>query len=481
MNKLLENKTEILPKLGSFWVNNTSETDPHGLKLVRAITRLIDEGGARGRYQEILGALNSGPVLRYNFSHHFLPVDVFAVDSSIKDITLSSGAAVLSGLYSSPDGNDIYVRLINGNTWVTISGEPVLALASTPGEAAPQGQSYVEEITSRSGSIRTDYVVRLENDFNPIAIESVKGTLVEGISFINGGNYIRFFDSPYELFPDKFIHIRSAYFNPNNLLDYTFKTDTIKEQLYYLAQYYRSNHSAYYFELALNEVAGRVILREESKLVERRQTGPVDSPTYIYTFDNGTVAKVNYEHHLLEVGQTYSADYIISRVAEVHAKPARDADKWWQSHFNSMTYDHKYMRYRDSFYLQDINPAYPDFGIPSRDILFLAVDTGRPELAIWPDGNSEGYDGPYADFNALVEIGENRTGNYWNDFFNLSQAGYDESYNFMDFAFEEHGLSERALIINVWESILGEEKTNRLIELAKREMPLGCVPIIRKY
>jgi hypothetical protein len=191
-------------------------------------------------------------------------------------------------------------------------------------------------------------------------------------------------------------------------------------------------------------------------------------PTYNYVFDDGKTVRIGYEHLALELDQLYEKDFIVERAVEVFAKPVDNSELWWQPHFSGGR--------GKVLNLQDINPSYPAVTWPNATCTFTA-DEIDGVVRITPP-----VLGAYAQqekYKALVWKSEDYAGKYWNDFFELAD-GQSTQMNGMDFIFGQ-GLGDRALIIDIDTDKLDALTISRVVYIAQRELPVGCVPIIRQY
>jgi hypothetical protein len=232
MNPRLTNKSDIFSRLGSFWTKNTAGEKTTGTPLVRALARLCDLDGAGGRCEETKNILLGNVATRYNFEYVYDIDDVVAINSTAGEVVLEEG--------------ELYDALGN----------------------------VITPLTARTMQAQAHYIVILRKPISPIAIESpAVGPLVEGVSFVNRQGYLRFYGSVYDLFPDRRLFIKAARVQYNSLFDFTLKVDGTSGMLKRFSNYCRNSHSAKSLQLALNEVAGRVILDNDVHVLEIQKVG----------------------------------------------------------------------------------------------------------------------------------------------------------------------------------------------------------------
>lgn len=426
MNSRLTNKTEVLSKLGTFWVKNTSREDPYGLPLVRAISRVLDEDGARAKMVESEMSLLGDERTKGNYSMSFFPADVYAIHSDTAEIAMSEGSVVLR------EFGDIVPRAM----WTS--------------------------------NKTAHYVIQIPDRLKPISIRSELGELCVGVSFSTGPGWIRFYVSPHAAFPDRLMHIRCARERDLNILDYTLRVDDAYTALPYLAEYYRSAHSAEAFELALNEIAGRVIIANDAVITE---VNYVDvSGTYVYTTSSEDVYRVAYEHFPLVVGDYVYKKQVIGKAIEVHSKSKYGNSTWWEPLFTGTARG-------NSISLQDLNPALPAVTILNEEVRFWAYEAAGATFHVRAE-----FTGDVGELNkyfAVVKQGELWADKYWNDVTGFVALNEEDDINGLAFMFT-HAL-HNAVIIDIDIYKLGNTLADKIEHVARRELPIGCVPIIRKW
>ncbi len=426
MNNWLNNKTEVLSKLGSFWVKNTSRENPYGFSLVRSISRVVDEDGARIKSVESENALLSHVRKKGNYSLSFFPDEVYPIDAATPEIALSGDDIVLAS-----------------------SGDVVPRMSWGYGQAA-------------------HYVLRIPELLKPLSIRSSVGELCAGVSFVSGSGWIRFFITPHLVFPDRLLHIRSAESVELNLLDYTLRVDDTYNPLPNLALYYRITHAAAALELALNELAGRVIIKNDCVVTEAKRI--LDSDTYVYTTNDGEVYKVAYSHFPLINGELLYKNQIIGKAIDVFAKSKSGVDSWWQPAFSGAARG-------NTLNLQTLNPALPDVTITNEEVRFWAYEAVASTFHVRAEFT--GITGDLDKYFSIVKRGELWADKYWNDVLGFTTLLEEDDINGLDFMFS-HAL-HNAVIIDIDTYKLGEYVSEKIAYIAKREVPIGSVPIVRKW
>lgn len=429
MNKQLENKIEVFAKLGSFWVRNTDKTDPYGQSLARSISRLIDNDGARGRFNEVLNLMLNKKSVRYNFELTFTPLDIVPIDSSSGEIKYAN------------------------NTFLDSSTD-------TP----------IPEF-AWSDTLSAHYLLPIDERFNPISIRAVHNEiLTTGLSFTTGPGFIRFFGSPSDLFPSGIINVIAAEVDHDHIHDYTLKVDSVENKLDYLVEYYRAHHSAHMLELALNQIAGRVIVEADAVIVDRidHVNGAVT-----YVTDDDKIYYVNYQHPTQEVGDTLYKHHIFDRAVTVAAKPNTNADNWWQPYFAQEGKG-------NTLKMQDLHPAYPAVEWVNSSTTVTgethALDAGEIGVDIT---DYVGSGGDWSLFEDIRDQAEEMSDTYMNDIFGLADAG-TTSVNMIDWLFT-YLIGDRAVIVDIDTDKMSDLTANKVAHVARREMPLTAIPIIRQY
>jgi hypothetical protein len=393
---------------------------------VRGITRILDEDGARPKMLEAETALLGLPRKKGNFSLRFFPEDILPIAASTAEIAVSNKSIVLAD-----------------------SGDHVPAMVWEDAQTA-------------------HYVLRIPAGMRLLSIRSDLGELCAGISFTSGDGWLRFFISPHAAFSDRIIHVKSAEETELNLLDYTLRVDDAQTALPYLAQYYRMSHSAEALELALNELAGRTIIRRDCTVTEAKQV--LDTDRYVYTTSDGEVYVIGYVHLPLVAGEQLYANQIIGKAVDVFAKSKSGSSGWWEAAFAGTSRG-------NSLSLQDINAALPAVTINNEEVRFwayAAVDTTfhvRAEFA--------GTTGELNKYFNIVKQGELWAQKYWNDVLEFSSLLEEDDVNGLDFMFT-HAL-HNALIVDIDTYKLGTALSDKIAYVAKREAPVGSIPIIRKW
>jgi len=279
---------------------------------------MIDSTNADLRGEESIARLTGSPGWRYNFEHRFNYEDVSAIESSQGTIVLDD-----QGVFRDRDDN-----VVTTYDW-------------------------------RSSNNDHHIVVKIPLHIYPQCIFSPLGELTAGLAFTSGAGYIRFYVSPFESFDERLLIFRSAIIKENHLLDYTLQVDDVTSSGYYIEMYYRDKSSLRGLELALNELAGRVILREACQVLEDRT---IDEYTCVYVLDNGTSVTVPYPHIHLIVDNFYDKDTIIGQVVFLNQSPERtDITHQWVAD-----------NLPDGLSMQDVNPNFPEVYIPNKEVKFWA-------------------------------------------------------------------------------------------------------------
>lgn len=426
MNNRLNNKTEVLSKLGSFWVKNTSREDPYGLRLVRAISRVLDEDGARAKMLESEDALLGKERRKGNYSISFFPADVYPIPANTEEIAI-----------------------VGGNVVLKASGNKVVKVAWEDAQTA-------------------HYVIQIPDKLKPTSIRSSFGELCAGISFSSGPGWIRFYVSPHAAFPDRLMHIRYSLQRDLALLDYTLRVDEAYSALPYTAKYYRDSHSANAFELALNELAGRVIVMTDAVVTEVKYVEA--SGAYVYTTSAGEVYKVSYEHLPLYIGEQIYAKQIIGKAVDVFAKSKSGTDTWWEPAFSGSARG-------NTLNVKDLNSALPSVTITNANVRFWAYEASGSSFHV-----RAAFTGSTAALNTyfrIVKQGELWSEKKWNDVFAFAALNAEVFTNGLEFMFT-HAL-HNSLIIDIDTHKLGTFLSDKIAYVARRELPIGSVPIIRKW
>ena len=319
MNPKLNTKPAILSRSGSFWIDQSSKTDPHGLPLIRSISRLIDSTNADLRGEESVARLTGSSGWRYNFEHRFNYEDVSAIESSQGPVNLDD-----------------------------------------QGKLRDWDEELVPEYDWKNSNTDHHIIVRIPKHIIPQCIFSFLGDLTVGLAFTCGEGYIRFYVSPFESFDTRLIIFRSAIIKERHLLDYTLQIDDVTSSGYYIEMYYRDKNSIRALELALNELVGRVILRDHCQVLEVRI---IDQRTCVYVLDNGTSVTVPYSHIYLTENSFYDKDTIIGQAVFISQSPDRESavTQWIADNLpNGLS-------------MKAVNPNFPDVYIPNKNVKFWAA------------------------------------------------------------------------------------------------------------
>jgi hypothetical protein len=428
MNSRLKDKTGVFSRLGTFWSNNTSKTSTQGIDLIRSLSRLVDEDGARGNQQRTESWLMRAPATRYNFTlniHHDEVIPIPAVSGEV---------------------------YLDENNKFRYSIDDVLVPTDIDWD---EGESM-------------HYLWRVDPSIKLVCIQTTTQTLVNGVSFSRGLGWVRFFDSPIRMFPDRKIHVRAADIQDDPCHDYVLRVDPVNNGYVYLPLYYRNSHSSKALELALNEIAGRVIISEDCIIVEVQNLSYINK--WVYTTDSGKVYVVDYSHTPISVGSLCYKDQIIGRAVEVYSRPSSNSGNWWSPHFSTTSRGL-------TLNLTDLNSALPDVKVQNANTTFTAYAAVGGTFHV--KATLQGDSGDQNTYFNIVKQAELWTGIYWNDvlgFTTLNES--DNAINALDFYFD-NVLSSKALIIDIDATLLGASMANKVAHVARRELPIGCVPVVR--
>ena len=420
MNPKLNTKPAIISRVGTFWINQTSKESPTGLPLVRSLSRLVDHGNFDLRIFDISSRLANSTVFSYNVDHRFEDEHVTVIPSGTGDFYIN-------------DTNE----LVDFTTGTTIT----------------------ESFDWAADNSLQHFVIRVPLGFKPVTIFTQDCVLAEGTAFTSGDGYIRLFVSPFTFFPDNLICCKLNKPKLLNSFDYTIQVDDVYSGMPLIAKYLRENHSLKSFEMALNELVGRVILKSEGVVVEIIHIEKFG--VYIYVFDNDTHVRVSYAHTPLELGEFYEAGTVIGKAVFVHQSPSAVGaiSSWVNDHLP------------DGLALNTINPNNREITIPNRVVEFLAeageVDGNHIRIAL--DGTEEDLDAYFS----VMHRNEDLSSYYLN---HILELDVDETVRLNAIQFYiQHIFRDKLVLVKFADDSVTIPQYNRVRRFVKDNTPLGAI------
>lgn len=467
MNNLLKNKHTVFGLLGDFWYRQLSDENPNGTALARALTHMLDASSAISSLSTTASKL-SGSLTNYknNITLRFNPANVYTLNINLQQRDSSgvypSITVTKPVKYTLPRNSSLQVLDLDVNPEdYTASSNQVLGDVDTAAFILDIGDANLN-YSFDDDSARPMYYVPIDKNILPVSIATKDKELTVGTSFITNSGYILFYDDPSIIFEDDIIFCRCALVTESHIMDYVYQVDNLYSSGHYVARYMRATHSPVALRLALAEIAGLPIIKEDSVL----QAVYTDYDSTTYQFDTSVVAVPGYiEHDPLIVGDTYEAgtiigeDYIkIYSAANVSTTPwyrTSDLNAEWSANGLDLSGLAPFTSIR---LLDSVGTFSNNGGVSSPQHLLLSGLTGSSTASYWN----------------FVKQSETHTAKYISSIPGVTAGS---TANAIDFYFTNM-LQYNALIIKLRTMELGSEIHSNVMSFIQRDLPINVTPII---
>jgi hypothetical protein len=468
VNNLINNKHSIFGLLGDFWYRQLSEDNPNGVALARALTHLLDANNAVSNLSNTANKL-SGSLQNYkfNFNIKFNPKDVSVINIDLqqrdKAGVYPSVTITRPSQYTLFRSGGLKVESLSADATpevYTAPSEDLLGDVDSEMFILDLGDANVNFYFSPDDA-RPLYFLPIEGNILPAVIATNDKELTVNTSFITNNGYIIFFEDPAVLFPDNFIFCRSALVLESHVMDYTYQVDNLYSSGYYVTRYMRDTHSPVALRLALAEVAGLPIVKQDSILLAY-----YENPNFtVYEFDNEVLKVPSYiEHTQLTVGTTYSAGTIIG---EDYIKVFSPANTSYNPWYRTAELDDVW-----SVNGLDLSAVTPfTVSLPDTTGTFAANGTPSTTAHLLLTGLTGSQTAAYWNF---VRQSESHTDRF---LANISGVTAGATANIIDFYFENM-LQYSSVIIKLRTMELGSEIHGNVISFIQRDLPINVTPFI---
>ena len=468
MNNLLNNKHSIFGLLGDLWYRQLSETNPHGVSLARAITHLLDSNNAVSNLSNTASKL-SGSLQNYKFNTtiKFNPKDISVININLqqrdKTGTYPNITITRPSKYTLFRTGGLRVENLStdatAETYTAPSGD-LLGDVDSEIMLFDTGDANVD-FNFEADDARPLYFLPIANTILPVCIATDSKELTVNTSFITNAGYIIFFEDPTELFPDDIIFCRSALVTESHIMDYTYQVDNLYSSGSYVAQYMRKTNSPTALHLALSEVAGLPIIKQDAILEAIYE----NANFIVYEFDNQVIKVPSYiEHTPLTVGTTYSKNTVIGAdYIKVYSAANTAADPWYRTTELDTEWTTNGLNISSvtpfSVIVPDATSTFTANGAPSATAhLLLSGFTGSQTAAYWN----------------FVRQSEIHSGFY---IANVAGVTAGATANAVDFYFENM-LQYNSVVIKLRTQELGSEIHSNVLAFIQRDLPINVTPII---
>lgn len=463
MNNRLKNKHSVLGDLGDFWYRQMSESDPAGASLARTIIHLQDAGNAVDKMSVTAQQLSgSNTNFVNNVTINFNPGDVRVLNLDIGQRTLSITRPVK---YSIPGSAALQVAALPVDTPSPATEPTETSTVNTFGDNTYGSLWFPVPGSGRtvlfnSNEARPLYFVPIPIGVYPVSIVTKTAELISSYSFRAYAGHLLFFEDPTALFDNGTIFCRSALEAKSHIMDYTYQVDNVFSDGFYIARYMRATHSAVALQLALAEVAGLPIVREDATV----RGIYTNFDTTVYDLGTQVLSIPNYiEHEPLVIGQLVNAGTIVAgEYVKVYSAANTAADPEWFRH-------------------PDLDAVWGASGLQLSTLSPFGTITVPDSVGTFSSNGGGAHlkmSGVYGtNVNAywnFVRESETHTDRYLSDIPGVTAGS---SANCVDFYFN-HMLEFNSVVIKLRTVELGSERHQNVMSFIRRDLPLNVTPII---
>lgn len=467
MNNLLKNKHIVFGLLGDFWYRQLSDENPYGTALARAMTHMLDASSTISSLSNTASKL-AGSLTNYknNLTLRFNPADVYTLNINLQQRDSSgvypSITVTKPVKYNLPRNSSLrVVDLDNDPEVYTAHSNQVLGDVDTAAFILDIGDPNLN-YSFEDDAARPMYFVPIPNNILPVSIATKDKELTVGTSFITNSGYVLFYDDPSVIFENDIIFCRCALVTESHIMDYVYQVDNLYSSGHYVARYMRATHSPVALRLALAEIAGLPIIKEDGVL----QAIYTDYDSATYQFDTSVLHVPGYiDHTPLVIGDTYNAgtiigeDYVkIYSAANVSTTPwyrTSDLASEWSANGLNLS---SVVPFTSVKLLDTVGTFSNNGGVSSPQHLLLSGLTGSSTASYWN----------------FVKQSEKHTNKYISS---VSGVTGGATANAIDFYFNNM-LQYNALIIKLRTMELGSEIHSNVLSFIQRDLPINVTPII---
>lgn len=282
---LVDEKSSMLSKCGSFWYTVLSEQD-------RDKARMLNNLACLTRVNRQLSN-SCRAVLSGGYFHDHFRVVRFSDD----DIVYNGADAVIKARY---DG----LVAVDGSTeipWLTAVGED--NYGRDPHALSPHRWAGYMMLPDEGGDslvlppeYMAEFGLRVDRDLLVESIDTGGKLLLNGTDFVSAFGYISFPSNPAAMFQDHKFMARHVVYRKRNILCYTLGLDSVYGPVDRVMHYYRVSQSPVAFRYAAAQACGLAVTRREGRIV---RVLPLHSGA-AYVMDNGDRYDAPYPHFHLK-------------------------------------------------------------------------------------------------------------------------------------------------------------------------------------
>lgn len=303
------------------------------------------------------------------------------------------------------------------------------------------------------------WLVPVPTNSYPAVIAVGDRYLTAGVDFQVQRGALVFREDPFPLFQDQeCLHCLAAWVDESYLLDYPLAADHGGVAAQGVVTFLREGQSALTLRNALADIAGRVVLSTAATVSTAQQW----CDRWIYELSDGQRLEIDYAHDPYLPGTYLPAGTLFG--GGIRVEGGRPGNEMWHRVFN----------WSRGIPMGEISP-FSGLTIPDHPLRFEAGPANGDTFRVraWLSGEPD----TLARYWSWIDSCEDATGRYLNDALGLSAEGETVYHNGVDFFFQ-HGLGEKALVVELNRAHLGGQAYQRCVDFAKKEKLHNTVLII---